>query len=178
MTLSPGCRPDVTAAHRPERRNSSTVLIEKVGKEGHMDALALVDTFGVLSPHAMKYSVTQVQARIPKRLEAYCRPAARPTGSTCWSGRLPTWTSAPRGPARAFAASTNRGSCSYGGGSSRNDKAPGSSPRAFYFDGERRVKASYCKLICAVFTTFSHLSESFLISAVNCSPGSVITTSC
>ena len=36
-------------------------LIEKVGKEGHMDALALVDTFGVLSPHAMKYFVTQVQ---------------------------------------------------------------------------------------------------------------------
>jgi isopropylmalate/homocitrate/citramalate synthase len=25
-------------------------LIEKVGKDGHMDALALVDTFGVLSP--------------------------------------------------------------------------------------------------------------------------------
>jgi isopropylmalate/homocitrate/citramalate synthase len=46
-------------------------LIEKVGKDGHMDALALVDTFGVLSPHAMKYFVTQVQARIPKRLEAH-----------------------------------------------------------------------------------------------------------
>jgi len=46
-------------------------LIEKVGKEGHMDALALVDTFGVLSPHAMKYFVTEVQRRIPKRLEAH-----------------------------------------------------------------------------------------------------------
>jgi isopropylmalate/homocitrate/citramalate synthase len=46
-------------------------LIEKVGKEGHMDALALVDTFGVLSPHAMKYFVTEVQKRIPKRLEAH-----------------------------------------------------------------------------------------------------------
>src|ERR1700694_3340002 len=46
-------------------------LIEKVGKEGHMDALALVDTFGVLSPHAMKYFVTQVQSRIKKRLEAH-----------------------------------------------------------------------------------------------------------
>ena len=46
-------------------------LIERVGKEGHMDALALVDTFGVLSPHAMKYFVTQVQARIKKRLEAH-----------------------------------------------------------------------------------------------------------
>ena len=37
-------------------------LIEKVGKEGHMDALALVDTFGVVSPHAMKYFVQQVQS--------------------------------------------------------------------------------------------------------------------
>ena len=46
-------------------------LIDKVGKEGHMDALALVDTFGVLSPHAMKYFVTEVQKRIPKRLEAH-----------------------------------------------------------------------------------------------------------
>jgi len=46
-------------------------LIEKVGKEGHMDALALVDTFGVLSPHAMKYFVTEVQKRINKRLEAH-----------------------------------------------------------------------------------------------------------
>jgi isopropylmalate/homocitrate/citramalate synthase len=46
-------------------------LIEKVGTEGHMDALALVDTFGVLSPHAMKYFVTQVQSRIKKRLEAH-----------------------------------------------------------------------------------------------------------
>jgi isopropylmalate/homocitrate/citramalate synthase len=46
-------------------------LIERVGKDGHMDALALVDTFGVLSPHAMKYFVTEVQKRIPKRLEAH-----------------------------------------------------------------------------------------------------------
>jgi isopropylmalate/homocitrate/citramalate synthase len=46
-------------------------LITKVGKEGHMDALALVDTFGVLSPHAMKYFVTEVQKRILKRLEAH-----------------------------------------------------------------------------------------------------------
>jgi len=46
-------------------------LIERVGTEGHMDALALVDTFGVLSPHAMKYFVTQVQSRIKKRLEAH-----------------------------------------------------------------------------------------------------------
>jgi len=39
-------------------------LIEKVGKEGHMDALALVDTFGVVSPHAMKYFVSFFVGRI------------------------------------------------------------------------------------------------------------------
>ena len=36
-----------------------------------MDALALVDTFGVVSPHAMSYFVKQVQSRIKKRLEAH-----------------------------------------------------------------------------------------------------------
>ncbi len=46
-------------------------LIERVAKEGHMDALALVDTFGVVSPHAMQYFVRQVKARINKRLEAH-----------------------------------------------------------------------------------------------------------
>jgi isopropylmalate/homocitrate/citramalate synthase len=42
-----------------------------VAKEGHMDALALVDTFGVLSPHAIQYLVRQVKMRISKRLEAH-----------------------------------------------------------------------------------------------------------
>lgn len=46
-------------------------LIERVGKEGHMDALALVDTFGVVSPHAMRYFVREVKKRINKRLEAH-----------------------------------------------------------------------------------------------------------
>ena len=46
-------------------------LIERVGREGHMDALALVDTFGVVSPHAMQYFVRQVKKRINKRLEAH-----------------------------------------------------------------------------------------------------------
>jgi len=46
-------------------------LIERVAKDGHMDALALVDTFGVVSPHAMQYFVRQVKARINKRLEAH-----------------------------------------------------------------------------------------------------------
>ena len=46
-------------------------LIERVGKDGHMDALALVDTFGVVSPHAMQYFVREVKKRINKRLEAH-----------------------------------------------------------------------------------------------------------
>ena len=46
-------------------------LITRVADEGHMDGLALVDTFGVCSPHAMQYFVRQVKARIPQRLEAH-----------------------------------------------------------------------------------------------------------
>jgi isopropylmalate/homocitrate/citramalate synthase len=46
-------------------------LITRVGTEGHMDALALVDTFGVTSPHAMQYFVREVKKRITKRLEAH-----------------------------------------------------------------------------------------------------------
>jgi isopropylmalate/homocitrate/citramalate synthase len=46
-------------------------LITRVATEGHMDALALVDTFGVTSPHAMQYLVRHVKARIDKRLEAH-----------------------------------------------------------------------------------------------------------
>jgi isopropylmalate/homocitrate/citramalate synthase len=46
-------------------------LITRVANEGHMDALALVDTFGVLAPHSIQYLVRQVKARITKRLEAH-----------------------------------------------------------------------------------------------------------
>jgi isopropylmalate/homocitrate/citramalate synthase len=46
-------------------------LILRVANEGHMDALALVDTFGVLSPHAIQYLVRAVKARVNKRLEAH-----------------------------------------------------------------------------------------------------------
>jgi len=47
-------------------------LIGRVATEGHMDALALVDTFGATSPHAMQYFVRQVKARFPDhRLEAH-----------------------------------------------------------------------------------------------------------
>ena len=46
-------------------------LIEKVASEGHMDALALVDTMGVCSPQAIAYFVRSVKARIDKPLEAH-----------------------------------------------------------------------------------------------------------
>jgi len=46
-------------------------LVTRVADEGHMDSLALVDTFGVVSPHAMPWFVKQVQARINKPLEAH-----------------------------------------------------------------------------------------------------------
>jgi isopropylmalate/homocitrate/citramalate synthase len=46
-------------------------LISRVAREGHMDALALVDTFGVTSPHAMQFLVREVKKRIDKRLEAH-----------------------------------------------------------------------------------------------------------
>src|SRR3989337_2052184 len=50
-------------------------LINRVATEGHMDALALVDTFGVVSPHAMRYFVREVKKRINKRLEAHFHQA-------------------------------------------------------------------------------------------------------
>ena len=46
-------------------------LIERVATEGHMDALALVDTFGTLSPHAIPYFVKRTRERIKKPLEAH-----------------------------------------------------------------------------------------------------------
>ncbi len=46
-------------------------LIEQVASQGHMDALALVDTFGGSSPHAISYFTRQVQSRIHKPLEAH-----------------------------------------------------------------------------------------------------------
>jgi isopropylmalate/homocitrate/citramalate synthase len=45
--------------------------MERVATEGHMDALALVDTFGVLSPHAVSYFVRQTRERIKKPLETH-----------------------------------------------------------------------------------------------------------
>ena len=47
-------------------------LIERVADEGHMDSLALVDTFGATSPHAMQFFVRKVKARFPDTpLEAH-----------------------------------------------------------------------------------------------------------
>ena len=40
-------------------------LIDKVGNEGHMDGLALVDTMGATSIHAMQYFVRSMKARFP-----------------------------------------------------------------------------------------------------------------
>jgi len=46
-------------------------LIEKIATEGHMDALAVVDTFGVLNPHAIPYLMKKIKERIDKPLEPH-----------------------------------------------------------------------------------------------------------
>ncbi len=46
-------------------------LITKVAAEGHMDALAVVDTFGVISPHAVSYLIQRTRERIKKPLETH-----------------------------------------------------------------------------------------------------------
>jgi len=46
-------------------------LIERVATEGHMDALVLVDTFGVLSPHGASYFTKRVKERVNKPLEIH-----------------------------------------------------------------------------------------------------------
>jgi isopropylmalate/homocitrate/citramalate synthase len=46
-------------------------LVERVADEGHMDALALVDTMGVTAPPAIRYYVRRIQERIEKPLEAH-----------------------------------------------------------------------------------------------------------
>ncbi len=47
-------------------------LINAVATEGHMDALTVVDTFGVCSPHAMFYFVKKIKERVDKPLEIHC----------------------------------------------------------------------------------------------------------
>ena len=46
-------------------------LIERIAAEGHMDALAVVDTFGVLNPHAIPYLMRKIRERIDKPLEPH-----------------------------------------------------------------------------------------------------------
>ncbi len=48
-----------------------TQLIEKVAEEGHMDALALVDTMGVASAPAIRHYVRSIKQRIGKPLEGH-----------------------------------------------------------------------------------------------------------
>lgn len=46
-------------------------LVEKVAREGHMDALAIVDTFGGLNPHAVPYLIKKTKERINKPVETH-----------------------------------------------------------------------------------------------------------
>jgi len=46
-------------------------LIDRVSREGHMDAFTLVDTFGVLSPHGAAYFTRKVKERVSKPLEIH-----------------------------------------------------------------------------------------------------------
>lgn len=46
-------------------------MIEVIARDGHMDSLALVDTFGVLSPQAAAFMTRKVKERINKPLEAH-----------------------------------------------------------------------------------------------------------
>ena len=46
-------------------------LVDRVAKEGHMDAFTLVDTFGVLSPHAATYFTKKVKERVTKPVEIH-----------------------------------------------------------------------------------------------------------
>lgn len=46
-------------------------LIEEIATKGHMDALAVVDTFGGISPHAVPYLIKKIQERVKKPLEPH-----------------------------------------------------------------------------------------------------------
>ena len=46
-------------------------LIEKISTEGHMDALAVVDTFGGISPHAIPHLIKRIRERVKKPLEPH-----------------------------------------------------------------------------------------------------------
>ncbi|MEM0118009.1 MAG: hypothetical protein QXV32_06140 [Conexivisphaerales archaeon] len=46
-------------------------LVGKVAREGHMDALALADTFGVLNPEATRYFVKKMKQMLKKQVEIH-----------------------------------------------------------------------------------------------------------
>ena len=46
-------------------------LVGRVAKEGHVDAVGLVDTFGVLSPHAVSFFVRKTRERLGVPLETH-----------------------------------------------------------------------------------------------------------
>jgi isopropylmalate/homocitrate/citramalate synthase len=46
-------------------------MVEQVATNGHMDAVALVDTFGVLSPNAVEYFVRQTRERLGVPMETH-----------------------------------------------------------------------------------------------------------
>ncbi|MBM4276350.1 MAG: pyruvate carboxyltransferase [Deltaproteobacteria bacterium] len=46
-------------------------LVDRVAREGHMDAFTLVDTFGVLSPHGASYFTKKVKEKVSKPLEIH-----------------------------------------------------------------------------------------------------------
>jgi isopropylmalate/homocitrate/citramalate synthase len=46
-------------------------LVERVAREGHMDAFTLVDTYGVLSPQGASYFTRKVKERVAKPLEIH-----------------------------------------------------------------------------------------------------------
>ena len=46
-------------------------LISSVAEDGYMDSLALVDTIGVCSPHAISYFVSEVKKRVKKPVEIH-----------------------------------------------------------------------------------------------------------
>lgn len=55
-------------------RASAVELLDDLGRvanEGHVDAIGLVDTFGVISPHAVNYFVSQVRDRLDVPLETH-----------------------------------------------------------------------------------------------------------
>jgi isopropylmalate/homocitrate/citramalate synthase len=46
-------------------------LVDRVATEGHMDAFTLVDTFGVLAPHAASYFTKKVKEKVATPLEIH-----------------------------------------------------------------------------------------------------------